>query len=390
MSIRVPKILIPKNKKSLPYWATIACDQFTSEQEYWDELKELVGRRRSTLKITFPEIYLKKSNKTRVKSINTRMQSYLRQDMFKEYDTIIFVVRTLSNGKKRLGIMVELNLDDYDYKDNNTAKVRATEKTVMERLPVRMEVRENALLETPHIMLLMDDREERYLEYLYSNIDQMQKIYDFDLNMNGGHIEGYRVEKSQKLVRDILGQERDGILFLVGDGNHSLATAKACYEKEKLNKKDNELAKYALCEVVSLYDSSLEFEPIHRVLFNADENCINSLRDNLSGDRKITLYFKGQTYEINAPAPAEAIAKIQEYIDQYLLENPKIKIDYIHGDDNLKKIADRENAVGIFMPTIEKHELFDYVRHFGTLPRKAFSMGQPEDKRYYLETRKIK
>lgn len=404
--LKVPKILLPKNV-DMTKWSCVACDQFTSEPEYWQELEEFVGDSPSTLKLIYPEVYLKNSDSKRVDAINNTMSAYYDKGLFEEIESLILVKRVLNNGEVRLGLMVAVDLEAYEYTPENKALIKATEKTVVERLPARIDVRKNATLELPHVMLLVDDPDMSIIEPLYSESEEYEILYDFKLNMDGGWIVGYKVPNSETVLEKIYallddeliysryGVKDNKILFAVGDGNHSLATAKECWELTKKglseDEKANHAARYALCELVNLYDESLKFEPIHRIIFNANDDFIVNMALNLSGEGRIKVVYSNEEYLINVPInPSEAIRDIQDFIDAYIEEHNEVEQDYIHGDSNLSQIAARDNAIAIFMPTLSKEGLFKYCLTRGVLPRKSFSMGVAEDKRYYLEARKIK
>lgn len=404
--LKVPKILLPKNV-DMTKWSCVACDQFTSEPEYWQKLEEFVGDSPSTLKLIYPEVYLKNSDSIRVDAINNTMSAYYDKGLFEEIESLILVKRVLNNGEVRLGLMVAVDLEAYEYTPENKALIKATEKTVVERLPARIDVRKNATLELPHVMLLVDDPDMSIIEPLYSESEEYEILYDFKLNMDGGWIVGYKVPNSETVLEKIYallddeliysryGVKDNKILFAVGDGNHSLATAKECWELTKKglseDEKANHAARYALCELVNLYDESLKFEPIHRIIFNANDDFIVNMALNLSGEGRIKVVYSHEEYLINVPInPSEAIRDIQDFIDAYIEEHNEVEQDYIHGDSNLSQIAARDNAIAIFMPTLSKEGLFKYCLTRGVLPRKSFSMGVAEDKRYYLEARKIK
>lgn len=404
--LKVPKILLPKNV-DMTKWSCVACDQFTSEPEYWQKLEEFVDDSPSTLKLIYPEVYLKNSDSKRVDAINNTMSAYYDKGLFEEIESLILVKRVLNNGEVRLGLMLAVDLEAYEYTPENKALIKATEKTVVERLPARIDVRKNATLELPHVMLLVDDPDMSIIEPLYSESEEYEILYDFKLNMDGGWIVGYKVPNSETVLEKIYallddeliysryGVKDNKILFAVGDGNHSLATAKECWELTKKglseDEKANHVARYALCELVNLYDESLKFEPIHRIIFNANDDFIVNMALNLSGEGRIKVVYSNEEYLINVPInPSEAIRDIQDFIDAYIEEHNEVEQDYIHGDSNLSQIAARDNAIAIFMPTLSKEGLFKYCLTRGVLPRKSFSMGVAEDKRYYLEARKIK
>lgn len=395
-----PKVLIPKSGHEK--WAVVACDQFTSEPNYWAELEREVGDAPSALKIIFPEAYLGGEDEKRIESINREMLSYVKdKDFFKEVDSFILVERTVGNAT-RLGLMVAVDLDSYDYVPGSNVPVKATEGTILERIPPRVKIRENAPLELTHIMLLSDDRDKILNERLYENRDRYEVLYDFELSKGGGHLRGYRVDDEDIIEeavrtfslsdrkRKLYGRDTE-MVFAVGDGNHSLLTAKTCWEKLKRTLSAEEIlnhpARYALVELVNLYDDGLVLEPIHRVIFNPSEKFKAELKA-LEGESTL------RTTEGNISVPAssiEAIKTVQALIERAEKEGTIRKVDYVHGDDSLSEIVKAsESAIGIFMPDIKKEELFPYVLNNGVLPKKAFSMGSAHEKRYYMEARVIK
>ncbi len=401
-------ILIPKNI-NMNKWSVVACDQYTSEPEYWNQVEEIVGDEPSTLRLTLPEIYLESDNvEERIKNINSNMKEYLDKDLFTEYkDSLIYLERTQSDGKVREGLIGVVDLEDYSYEKGSQTLIRATEKTVVERIPPRMKVRENALLELPHIMILIDDEKKDIIESLKNKVSEEDKVYDFDLMMNGGHIKGFKLsdETSDEVISklEVLADkdnfekkygvtDKGVLLFAMGDGNHSLATAKACYEKNK-----NELNRYALVELVNLHSSALEFEAIHRVIFDTDvDDLIKSLYEyydiNEEGNgEKFELVTKDmdKVLYISNPKSNISVGSIQIFLDEYL-NSHKGKIDYIHGDEVTKELGSKEGNVGILFDAMKKSDLFKTVILDGALPRKTFSMGHSNDKRYYLEARRIK
>ena len=408
-------ILIPKNV-NMKKWSVIACDQYTSDNEYWEEVKQIVGEEPSTLNITLPEIYLEEDNvKDRIKKINKTMEDYMKKDIFQEYnDTMIYVEREQSDGRIREGLIGMIDLDDYSYEEGSETLIRATENTVVERIPPRVKVREKALLELPHIMILIDDDKKEIIESLKYEVSE--KVYDFDLMQNGGHIKGYRVpDEVVKKVSDKLElltdkevfeykygvKDKEVLLFAIGDGNHSLATAKACYEKlkKKLPKEEylKHPSRYVLVELVNLHSEALQFEAIHRVLFNVDEkefikglNNFYNINENGIG-QKITLVTNKEekTYYIENPKSYVAVGSIQLFLDKYLKDHDT-RIDYIHGEDTVRKLVNNTNNIGIILDPMRKEDLFKTVILNGPLPRKSFSMGNSDDKRFYLESRKIK
>ena len=409
-------ILIPKNV-DMHKWSVVACDQYTSEPKYWEEVENIVGDAPSTLRITLPEIYLNDANvEERIKKINETMTEYLNEDIFTELDnSMIYLERTQSDGKVREGIMGIVDLEDYSYEKGSQTLIRATEKTVIERIPPRMKVRENASLELPHIMILIDDEKKNIIESLKNKVTTEDVVYDFDLMQNGGHIKGYKLNENiqNEIIRGLEAladkdyfeskynvTDKGVLLFAMGDGNHSLATAKACYEKLKETMGDAALenpARYALVELVNLHSSALEFEAIHRVIFDTD---VEDLIKNLYEYYNINEEGNGQKFElitkdmdkvlyIENPKSNIAVGSIQMFLDDYLAIH-KGNIDYIHGDDVTKDFGSKDGNVGIIFDAMAKEDLFKTVILDGALPRKTFSMGHSYDKRFYLEARKIK
>ncbi len=409
-------ILLPKNT-DMTKWSVVACDQYTSEPEYWNSVREIVGSNPSTLNLTLPEIYLEESDvEERIKKINQNMEELVNMDFFNEYsDSMIYLERTQEDGKVREGLMGIVDLEDYSYEKGSQTLIRATEKTVIERIPPRVKVRENALLELPHIMILIDDEKKNIIESLKNKVTESDIVYDFDLMKNGGHIKGYllnnetmdEVDERLKCLADKdyfenkYGVKDKGILlFAMGDGNHSLATAKACYEnlkKEIGEKALSSKSRYALVELVNLHSDALEFEAINRVIFNTDKDkLLNSLKEyyTINKERngqefRVVTDSIDEAWYIENPKSNIAVGSIQMFLDDYLKDNVG-KIDYIHGEDVTKSLASKDNNVGFIFDAMAKEDLFKTVILDGALPRKTFSMGHANDKRYYLEARKIK
>ena len=410
-------ILLPKNI-DMTKWSVVACDQYTSEMDYWNEVEKIVGASPSTLRITLPEIFLEDSDvNERINKINDTMKEYLDEDLFYELkDSMIYLERTQADGRVREGLMGMVDLEDYSYEKGSQTLIRATEKTVIERIPPRLKVRENALLELPHIMILIDDEKKKIIEDLKNEVTNSDVVYDFDLMENGGHIKGYKLNNdSMTKVEEGLEalcdkeyfekkynvKDKGILLFAMGDGNHSLATAKANYENLKKTMTPDEYlnhpSRYALVELVNLHSEALEFEPIHRVIF---DTYVNKLIEELYKYYDINEEGNGQYFElvtkdidkklyISNPKSNIAVGSIQMFLDEYLKDN-KGKLDYIHGDETTKNMGMEENNVAILFEAMPKEELFRTVILDGALPRKTFSMGHSYDKRYYLEARKIK
>ena len=417
MSIPLKKtnILLPNENIDLTKWTVIACDQYTSNQEYWNNVENIVGDNPSTLRLTLPEIYLEREDELeRISNINKTMTNYLSTGVLKEYkDTMFYIERTLGNKKIRKGIIGVIDLEEYDFKEGSTSLIRATEKTIIERIPPRVKIRENATLELPHIMLLIDNEEKDIIDNIDSS--KLDKVYDFDLMNNSGHLVGYQLSEEEinrittnlekYLDKDLFNKKygtenKDVLLFAVGDGNHSLATAKTIYEelKETLSEEEylNHPSRYALVEIVNLHSSSLDFEPIHRVVFDVDiKDLLNELNKyydlNTTGvgqNFKVITATEEKTYYISNPKSNLAVGSIQIFLDEYLKDKSS-KIDYIHEEDAVKELVG-DNNIGFVFDTISKNDLFKTVILEGSLPRKTFSMGVSNDKRFYLESREIK
>jgi len=420
LAFRPADILLPQNC-DYTKWSVVACDQYTSQPEYWQEVEELVGSAPSTLRLILPESCLDgPSVETDIMEVNNTMTRYLREERFCTLPaSLIYVERRLDNLRLRRGLVGMVDLEQYDYEPGAEAQVRATEGTVMARIPPRVAVRKNAPLELPHVMLLADDPEKTVLEPLSARKDQMEKVYDFDLMERGGHIAGWRLDgESMALVAAALRkladpaafrarygvEDKPVLLFAVGDGNHSLATAKECYERQKKltprEQWDSLPARYALVELDNLHDASLEFEPIHRLVFGAKpEELLSALVEYYPGAQrgdgaghKLT-YVYGETQGVvSVPDPAAQlpVGTLQNFLDWYLARHKGVRVDYIHGADVVRKLAAQPDTVGFLLPAMGKEELFPTVIRDGVLPRKTFSMGEAHDKRFYLEARKIR
>lgn len=414
---KVVDILLPNFSKVNAYkWAVIACDQFTSEPKYWEKVKQEVSTCPSTLNITLPEVYLDNA-KNLIPTINSTMKDYLENVLEPIKDTAVYVERTQSNGTIRRGVVMAVDLECYDYHKGATSLIRATEATVEERIPPRVAIRRNAEIELPHIMLLIDDPEKIAIEPLSTTCNGTV-IYDTDLMLGGGHIKGRAMSKENiesfsnaldSLITSEKIESRYGdknlmpLLFAVGDGNHSLATAKALYEEIKsqigIEKASVHPARYALVEIVNIHDNSLKFEPIYRVLFNVNpQKVLNELEiyigklNGSASEQVIDCYYgdNQKTIVINKPTLQLTVATLQDFIDDYISKNKDVVVDYIHGENSVKELSKGENSIGFIFTGMEKGELFKTVMYDGALPRKTFSMGHAEDKRYYLECRKIK
>ena len=403
--VKVPKILLPKKGIDMEKWATIACDQFTSTPEYWERLVAFVGDSPSTLKLTCPEIYLSRDVSGEVKKVQAEMRKYLDEGIFDEREGFVLVERQVGKDY-RIGLMAAIDLDAYDWHRVRTP-IRATEDTLMERLPVRISIRKGAEIEAPHAIILMDDREKDIIEPLYAARDGFEKLYDFELNMGGGHIRGWLVprQREQEILDKIAALNTPelqiekygsdaGIMLAVGDGNHSVATAKVCYEelKQSLTGEQQKTcpARYMLVELVNLHGGGMEFSPIHRYFKVRDDEFVAKLKASLYGDGRLKIMYKGGEEYIKCPENAgTAITEIQSLVEAYIKETGA-EIDYVHDVIHLKECVDKSDGMGIVMPAFSRSDLFGYVVNVGNLPKKAFSIGEAEHKRYYLECRKIK
>ena len=400
--IRAPHILLPKPSVDLHFFAVIACDQFTSQPDYWSDLKSDIGARPSTFHMIFPEAYLPLVDESKyIASINANIDRYLREDILQDIGAcFVLVERRTPHTKRRLGLVISVDLEAYSYQKGTNALIRATEATIVERIPPRLKIRENAPVELTHTQFLFDDPKKTIIEKLYENHHHLPLLYDFELNQDGGHLRGYKITDTQPVIdafSKLTEENGNGLMFVVGDGNHSLATAKAHWDRVKqgLNdeEKENHPARFALVEAINLYDEGLNFEPIHRVVFNVKEDFVPGLRKVVSGSYEAHVYCKpkGQAALLvpeNAPL---AYRQVQDYIDQYLKTNQASSVDYIHDLVHTHEVADKHpDAVAVAMPALTKSDLFDYIAKGDVLPRKTFSMGHSVEKRYYLECKRIK
>ncbi len=400
-------------------WSCVACDQYTSQPDYWAAADALVGDAPSTLRLILPEVYLAETD-TRKPAILSAMDRYMASVLTEHRDTMILVERTLGSGETRLGLVGMVDLMEYDYRKGADSLIRATEATVAERIPARTAIRRDAPLELPHVMMLIDDRRKTVVEPLFEKREGLAVAYDHDLMQGGGHVKGYFLTPADRAgVTEALGAlitpeamaERYGdgslapLLFAVGDGNHSLAAAKTCFEEVRRALGDEAAmshpARYALCEVVNLYDDSLQFEPIYRTVFGVNPDALLSAFADyaaaLGGDaapQRVEWYANGRGGELTVGAPVAAlpVGTVQDFLDGYMKDAPAgAYVDYIHGEDTARALTDgRADAVAFLFDGMAKEELFSTVISDGALPRKTFSMGHAEDKRFYTEARRIR
>ena len=425
LGIKSADILLPREGIDLKKWATVACDQYTSEPEYWLDVEKIVADSPSTFKITFPEVYLEKEGKKeRIRNIVKTMEDYIEEGVFTEYKDSFILVKRTCDGKSRYGLMAALDLDQYDYSKDSRSLIRATEGTILERIPPRKEIRKDAPLELPHIMVLISDEKRSVIEPLKDKMDSLKRIYSTELMKDGGYLEGYLIDSDED--KEMIYQafeslysaldKNNPLLFAMGDGNHSLATAKSCWEDMKKGLSEEERkdskARYALVEIENIYDEALLFEPIHRVFFNLSVD---------EFEKEVLKYAKGMTYhreksiedmverinsrdglvfglsvnnelyslEVKGSRNFLSASLMQSVIDS-LKERNACQIDYIHGIDVTVRLSNEGNNIGIILPDVDKSSFFETVIKEGSFPRKTFSIGHANEKRYYMEARRIK
>jgi uncharacterized protein (DUF1015 family) len=431
-ALAVPDILLPSDMSNLSRWSVIACDQFTQDRDYWKKTREFVAGSPSTLDIILPEVYLEDGDRAeRLASIRSTMKSWLSQGgvFAKPVSGFVYIERATAYGRTRKGLVAAIDLDAYDWKPGSKAPIRATEATIVERIPPRMEIRRGAPVESPHIMLLVNDSAHTLVEGIGDRVRAGKPLYQTELMHGSGSITGWRVESEADLaycadaVSELAraGTEADGstFLFAVGDGNHSLATAKAVWDEFRASNADaakagtidleNHSVRFALAELVNLYDDGLTFEPIHRVLFGTTAGAVTAwLKKSLGGsaypvasaaelEKKVAeknetrfgFVAGGACSILDTPDPALAVSRLQPALDAFLKENPGVRIDYIHGSEEVFRLGNGPDAVAILLPPVEKDSFFATIAAGGPLPRKSFSMGEASEKRFYLECRAL-
>ncbi len=409
-------ILLPDFEKCRgEAWSVIACDQHTGEPEYWKQVEALVGEEPSALRLILPEVYLDETDR-RLPLISAEMERYLQDVFCEKKNCMIYLERALADGSCRRGLVGKVDLECYDYKKGSEALIRATEGTVLERIPPRVAVRRGAAVELPHVMLLIDDPERTVIEPCAARSEHYDVAYDFDLMLGGGHVKGYILDEesvrsadaalrllcSPEEMQKKYGEAYAPLLFAVGDGNHSLASAKALYEEVKASLGDaakTHPSRYALVEVVNLHDEALSFEPIYRVMFGVSPvavvEALKAYAETLDGKgraQRVEYVHAGGVGSIvfRHPKAELAVGTLQNFIDEYLATHEGVSVDYIHGIEVTERLASGEGAIGFLFDGMEKDQLFKTVICDGALPRKTFSMGRASDKRYYLEARSIK
>ena len=419
LPFRPADILLPQGA-DMTRWAVVACDQFTSQPEYWQSVEETVGDAPSTLRLILPEAELNGPDVDgRIAKINAAMNRYLDEGVFRTFpESLFYIERTQSDGRVRRGLVGRIDLEQYDFTPGSGALIRATEGTVLSRIPPRVRVRQDAPIELPHVMLLIDDPDRTVIEPLAGAVGGMEKLYDFDLQQGGGHLKGWRLTAAQmedaaralaalaspeEMERKYGLRDAAPLLFAVGDGNHSLATAKQCYENLKKVTPEEQWAdlpaRYALVEVVNNHDDALQFDPIHRCLFGVEpEQVLAALKAAYPGTREgegeghtIAYTYAGRSGAVTVPHPKMqlAVGTLQTFLDDYLRTHGG-EVDYIHGDSVADELGSRPGSIAFKLPAMGKEQLFKTVMADGVLPRKTFSVGHAQDKRYYVEARRIK
>ncbi len=433
IGLQIPSILLPKSTINLQKWAVIACDQFTSEPEYWQKVEDIVGEEPSTYQMILPEVFLETAQENqRIQNTYEAMHRFIKSEIFKQFDGFIYVLRKLDNGQVRRGLMVCLDLEHYDYHQGAQTLIRATEGTILDRLPPRIRIREQAALELPHILVLFDDPNDTVFSEIDERLMQYDKLYDFDLMLGSGHLSGYALDDEAmqmhilQSLKNLINPEmfaekynlipgkHQPLLFAMGDGNHSLATAKALWEKIKPEVGMDHPARYALVEIENVHDPALTFEPIHRLLFDLNKAITNEMRtfwgekfnlttfDDFAAMQKIVdeasepwhqvgmIDADGiKLLEIKNPSDNLPVGTLQKFLDVFMEGGGAEKIDYVHGTEVLTEKGAVQGNVGFYVPGIDKSDLFKTVILDGALPRKTFSMGEAKDKRFYMECRQI-
>ncbi|MBK9442726.1 MAG: DUF1015 domain-containing protein [Comamonadaceae bacterium] len=431
IGVQIGQVYLPVAGTNLQKWAVIACDQYTSQPQYWQDVQQFVGDAPSTLNLIFPEVYLDKPGAPeRITAIRRAMDDYLQADLLVPHEGLIYVERTVA-GKTRHGIMLCLDLECYDYQAGSSSLIRATEGTIVDRLPPRIKVREAAALELPHILVLIDDPEHSVIAPLTDAKADFDALYDFELMQGSGHLAAYAVtaqaqDQALQALRLLaepttfaskygVGPDQPVLLFAMGDGNHSLATAKAIWEAKKTSVGLDHPSRYALVEIENVHDQALEFEAIHRALFGLKKDLLielnrtwgdkfsytevataNAMRQRVDGAASarqvIGLIGGGQTYgviEVNQPSSNLPVGTVQNFLDTFLADGGAETLDYVHGADVLERLALQSGNAGFYFAGMHKSELFKTVILEGALPRKTFSLGHAHEKRFYMEARKI-
>ena len=417
-------ILLPSEQIPVGQWGCVACDQFTSDRSYWEKAAQAAAGGPSTLDLILPEVYLEEDDvDARISAIHAAMDDYTRNVLTRAVDGFIYVERTEQSGRVRQGLVGRIDLEAYSYAEGAVPAIRPSEHTVESRIPPRMAVRRGARLETPHIMMLADDPGCTLIEPIGEKKEQLREVYEGDLMLNGGHIAGWAVEDPALLAQidsalNALGsqeafdarypQAKGGapLTLAVGDGNHSLASAKACWEElKKTLTPEQQLthpARWCLAEVCNVHSPVIEIEPIHRVLFNVDCGAVLLALIAWSDSHAAGICFgdaKQQSFTLAGPHVANVLSfehpvapltvgTIDAFIEYFMARHIEARVDYVHDEPAVRALC-RQGGVAFLMPPFEKSDLFKGIVMGGVLPRKTFSMGHAEEKRYYMECRNI-
>ena len=426
LGYQVPRIMMPARNVSLRKWAVVACDQYSAQPDYWEEVARYVGNAPSTLHLILPEAHLgERDLPDRIAGMRRTMRSYVDSGTVEPLRPGIVLTERHAGGRVRKGLLMAMDLEAYDYDPASHPMIRPSERTVLERIPARVRIRRDAWLEVPHIMLLIDDPTDQVVGGVHMERGSLRKLYDTELMMNGGRAQGWLVRDEEMLddiARGLSRLERhDNMLYCVGDGNHSLATAKTIWDEAKQEMTPEQRAssplRYALCEVVNLRDPGIQFEPIHRVFFGVNPVELAeyvTARLNQAGRQARLIYERAGRSRTSAPRVTDpftipfnyhdgvgritignpehplALGELQPIFDDYVAEHPGSSLDYIHGDQAYMELCDRYDTMGFFFAPMPKEDFFDMVARCGVLPKKTFSIGEPDAKRYYLESRLLK
>lgn len=430
IGVQIPEVLLPREGTDLKKWAVIACDQFTSQPEYWHQVEDLVGDEPSTYNLILPEVHLEAPDvAARIVRTQANMRTYLENGLFATHEGMILIERSVA-GRTRHGLILALDLEKYDFGKGSQTLIRATEGTILERIPPRVRIREGAPLELPHILVLIDDPNATVIEPLVQKKDRLPNLYQTDLMLGSGRISASKISDPMDEARVITAlralsdpetfQQRYSVpaakgvlLFAMGDGNHSLATAKTIWEKIKPQVGMSHPARFALVEIENVHDDGLIFEPIHRVVFNlsedltpalirhfgenfrleacADDEMIGHVQNDVSKEQCVGCVTSTGSYLLYLTRPTSnlAVGSLQAFLDAWMKEDKAARIDYVHGDDIVTRLGKQPGNTGFYLPGMKKADLFKTVILDGALPRKTFSMGEAIEKRFYLEARKI-
>lgn len=411
IGVGLPDVLLPKQRTDLSKWSVVACDQFSSEKRYWEEVREIVGEAPSTLRLILPECYLEEGDtESRVQAINSEMNRVLENVLEPVGEGFVLIDRKTAHAPSRKGLVLAVDLEAYSFEAGAASLIRPTEGTILKRLPPRMAIRRGATLDLPHILLLLDDPDRTVIEPLFAARKSFRKLYDFELMQGGGSIAGWHVPEPAmgEVVTALENLARGGFLFAVGDGNHSLATAKSLWEERKAAGADaDDPARWALVEVENIHDEGLHFHPIHRVLFGLEtEAFFTEMSKALDGWMEVApaaptarseeghvigvVSEKGESrFVFNPKEERMTVEFFQEFLDGYLAKHPEVTIDYIHGEEAVRQMGTQPGNAGFYMPPLDKSVFFRRMVEVGPYPRKTFSIGEATEKRYYLESRKL-